>query len=434
MKIKVFCLSLSMLILLVSGNAQFTRNQKEEIVSEITNQLNKYYVFPETAKQLEIYLKQQLTAKLYDTVNSGKIFAELLTLDLQKIAHDKHLHVNYVDTILPKEDNTPSEMPESQKKEYARWLLRENYGIRKLEVLPGNIGYIDFKWFCGPEYGGNTYAAAMNYLNHTDALIIDLRNSNGAMSMYAIPFLSSYFFEVPTHLNDFYWREKNETMQTWTQQVVPGNKYLNKPIYMLISGKTFSGAEEFAYDLKNLKRAILIGETTGGGANGGGTIRVSDHFEIFIPSGRAINPITKTNWENVGVTPDSAIRSNKALYYVQNLILKKMIAESNETGRKMELAQILTELQQHAPTYKKMNFSLEGFETAKEVYVAGSFNNWSPTADKLKRNGNAWTITTEGEPGEIFYKFIVDGKWILDPKNKQTKSDGPNINSFIMLQ
>ena len=174
----------------------------------------------------------------------------------------------------------------------------------------------------------------MNYMAHTDALIIDLRNSNGAMSMHAIPFICSYFFETPTHLNDFYWREKEETIQTWTQTIVPGKKYLHKPIYIVTSGKTFSGAEEFAYDLKNLKRATLIGETTRGGANGGGTVRISDHFEIFIPSGRAINPITKTNWEGVGVVPDSVIKSNRALYFANILALQQLIDNRTDKSKR----------------------------------------------------------------------------------------------------
>ena len=133
----------------------------------------------------------------------------------------------------------------------------------------GNIGYIDFKFLCGTEYAGDFYAAMMNYINHTDALIIDFRKCGGAMSDNVISFLCSYFFADKTHLNDLYWRERNFTQQTWTQVVVPGKKYLNKPIYVLTSGGTFSGAEEMAYDLKNLKRATIIGEVTGGGANPG---------------------------------------------------------------------------------------------------------------------------------------------------------------------
>jgi retinol-binding protein 3 len=300
--------------------------------------------------------------------------------------------------------------------------------------LPGNIGYIDFKWLCGPEYAGDTYAAAMNYLSHTDALIIDLRNSNGAMSMYAIPFICSYFFEEATHLNDFYWRETNQTIQTWTQAVVPGRKFLNKPIYILTSGKTFSGAEEFAYDLKNLKRATLIGEITGGGANGGGSVRISDHFEIFIPNGRAINPITKTNWEGIGVTPDTAIKSNRALYFAQTTALQQLLDKSNDNMYKMQLGQLLQQLKLNPPAFKSITFSLAGFDNAKEVYVAGNFNNWSPKTDKLERKGTIWITDAEALPGEITYKFIVDGQWILDPGNKTTKQDGMHTNSVRMLE
>jgi retinol-binding protein 3 len=428
MKKKIYLL-LMCFTAVVSVNAQLTEKQKKEVVDSIMVKLNKYYVFPEVAKQLEIHLPKKLAKAPYNTVSNETLFADLLTADLQKLSNDKHLHVNFSAAVLPKENTNPSAMPESQKAQYAKWLLSENYGIKKLEVLPGNIGYIDFKWFCGPEYSGDTYAAAMNYLNHTDAMIIDLRSSNGAMSLQAIPFICSYFFAESTHLCDFYWREKNETIQTWTQTVVPGNKYLNKPVYILTSGKTFSGAEELAYDLKHLKRAVLIGEATGGGANGGGTIRLSDHFEIFIPSGRAINPITKTNWEGTGVQPDSMIKSNRALYFAQTVILKNSIAETKDLMKRIELSRLLSQLQKNPPAFKKITFALAGFENAKEVYVAGSFNNWSPTSDKLQRKGTIWITDAEAEPGEITYKFIVDGRWIVDPGNKETKTDGQNTNS-----
>jgi Peptidase family S41/N-terminal domain of Peptidase_S41 in eukaryotic IRBP/Glycogen recognition site of AMP-activated protein kinase len=413
----------------ISLKAQLTYLKRTEVIDSVIAKLNRYYIFPEMAKQMGTHLRKQLVDKKYETVSSESVFADILTAELQKISNDKHLHISFSATILHKQNTNPSEMPESQKEQYAKWLLLENYGIKKLEVLPGNIGYIDFKWFCGTEYSGNTYAAALNYLNHTEALIIDLRGSNGAMSQNVIPFLCSYFFKESTHLSDFYWREKNETIQTWTQTVVPGEKYLNKPIYILTSGKTFSGAEELAYDLKQLKRAVLIGETTGGGANGGGTVRLTDHFEIFIPNGRAINPITKTNWEGTGVQPDSMIKSNKALYFAQTLILKNIIAATKDFMKKMELSRVLTQLQKNPPSFKQITFTFNGFENAKEVFVAGSFNYWSPKSDKLERKGDVWITSVEAEPGEITYKFIVDGRWILDPANKETKSDGQNTNS-----
>src|SRR5215203_2477633 len=127
----------------------------------------------------------------------------------------------------------------------------------------------------------------------------------------------------PVHLNDLYWREGNRTDEFWTKKEVAGKRYLNKDVYVLTSKRTFSGAEEFTYNLKNLKRATIIGETTGGGAHPGGGFRISEHFGMFVPTGRAISPITKTNWEGTGVTPDVAVPADEALHVARITALKK---------------------------------------------------------------------------------------------------------------
>ena len=116
------------------------------------------------------------------------------------------------------------------------------------------------------------------------------------------------------HLNDFYWRESDEMRQFWTSPHVQGRRYgKDKPVYVLTSHDTFSAAEEFTYNLKNLKRATIVGETTGGGAHPGGPRRINRHFAVWVPAGRAINPITKTNWEGTGIEPDVKVEGRLAL-------------------------------------------------------------------------------------------------------------------------
>jgi C-terminal processing protease CtpA/Prc len=165
----------------------------------------------------------------------------------------------------------------------------------------------------------------MNFLNGTDALIIDMR-SNGGGNPAMVALVCSYLFgPEPVHLNDLYWREGNRTDEFWTKKEVAGRRYLNKDVYVLTSKRTFSGAEEFTYNLKNLKRATIIGETTGGGAHPGGGFRISEHFGMFVPTGRAISPITKTNWEGTGVTPDVAVPADQALLVARLMALKKSV-------------------------------------------------------------------------------------------------------------
>lgn len=419
----------------VATSAQFSSKQKKETIDSVISVLEKNYVFPDVAKQLSVYLQAQLKSKAYDTISSGSVFADFVSADLRRVGNDRHLRLQYFDNVLPPQVTDPLELSPEDRKGYTQWLIAENYGITSLQVLPGNIGYVDFKWFCGPEFAGETYAAMMDYLAHTDALIIDLRNSQGAMSTEVIPFLSSYFFEKPVHLNDYYWRKGNRTIQAWTYSMVPGKKYLNKPVYILTSGKTFSGAEELAYNFKNLKRATLIGESTGGGANGGGTIRVNDHFNMFVPLGRSINPITNTNWEGVGVMPDTVIKSNRALHKARVSALEYLITQyKNDANWTGYLNSQLEEIKKSSPVFSRHTFALAGFEHAKEVYVAGSFNSWSAKSDKLQRKGTIWITDVEAEPGKHTYKFIVDGRWILDPNNPEKVKEGEYDNSVIIIK
>src|SRR5262249_36093703 len=194
--------------------------------------------------------------------------------------------------------------PEEQA-HFREFLRTSNCGFEKIERLPGNVGYLEFRQFAPPGICADTASAAMNFLANADAVIIDLRrNGGGDPAMVAL--ISSYLFDAePVHLNDLYFRPDNSTRQWWTLPYVPGKRLgSKKDVFVLTSKRTFSAAEEFTYNLKSLNRATIVGETTGGGAHPGGSRRINDHFAIWVPSGRAINPITKTNWEGTGVTPD----------------------------------------------------------------------------------------------------------------------------------
>ena len=156
-------------------------------------------------------------------------------------------------------------------------------------------------------------------------MIIDLRNCRGG-DPDTVAFISSYLFgEEPIHLNSLYWREEDITQHYWTLPHVPGRRFSDKPVYVLIGKDTFSGGEEFAYNIKTLRRATLVGEATGGGAHPGSAYRLHPHFEVFIPNGRAINPITGTNWEGTGVTPDVPAPQEQAFEVAYAMALKSII-------------------------------------------------------------------------------------------------------------
>jgi hypothetical protein len=290
--------------------------------------LDTFYVFPDVAKRMGDSLRARLTRKEYDNYANGITFARRLNDDLADIAHDKHLRVNYSARSLPPDEpraagappRAPS--PEDQARE-REFLERINCGFVKAEQLPGNVGYLKFNMFADVDQCATTASAAMTFLAGTRALIIDMRE-NGGGSPGMVAFVSSYLFDRRTHLNDLWTRRTGKTEEFWTRDTVPGRRFGGaKPIYVLTAARTFSGAEEFTYNLKTLKRATIVGETTGGGAHPVAGHRIDEHFMIGVPFARAINPITRTNWEGVGVKPDIIVPANDALATAQKLLSEK---------------------------------------------------------------------------------------------------------------
>jgi hypothetical protein len=307
-----------------------TRTSKD-VIEGLLKELKAAYVFPETAAKMEADLRKRLDKNEYGEIKSARKLAEVLTEHLQAVSKDKHLRVFYsYDPIPepPKKDARPAHDKDHEMRERMRQRARSvNFGFERAERLDGNVGYLDLRMFAPAELGGETAAAAMNLLGDTDALIIDVRkNGGGSPSMVAL--VCSYLFgPEPVHLNDLYFRPEDSTHQWWTLPHVPGKRYEGKPVFVLTSKRTFSAAEEFTYNLKSLKRATIVGETTGGGAHPGGMRKVHEHFGVFVPSGRAINPITKTNWEGTGVTPDISVPADRALPTAHLAALRKIAAD-----------------------------------------------------------------------------------------------------------
>jgi hypothetical protein len=279
---------------------------RARVIEGAINKLIEFYVFSDVAKKMADALRSGEKRGAYDALVDGDSFASALTRDLQSVSHDRHLRVGYNPA-----GEQAGRSPESEAA-VRKFFEKENCGFETVGHLSPNIGYVKFRFFADPDICAATASAAMNLVAGSDALILDLReNGGGQPSMIA--FISSYLFAEPTHLNDLYNRKENTTTQYWTMPYVPGRKFLGKPVFVLTSHHTFSGAEEFSYNLKNLKRATLIGETTGGGAHPTGPQAIDDRFTIYVPFARAINPITKTNWEGVGVEPDVKVPAEDAL-------------------------------------------------------------------------------------------------------------------------
>jgi CubicO group peptidase (beta-lactamase class C family) len=300
--------------LFAAGFAQATQSSaidaatRQQVIQGAIKALNDAYVFPETAKKMEQAIRDRAGRKEYDEITDGRTLANRLTQHLQEVSKDKHLRVIFNDGSSPFFTQQMAD-PATRREMSAK----RNFSFEKVERLNGNVGYVDLRGFEPPDLAGETATAAMNFLANTDALIFDLRQ-NGGGDPAMVAFLCSYFFNERTHLNDIYSRPDNHTQSFWTRETVPGKRYgADKPVFVLTSNRTFSGAEEFSYNLKNLKRATIIGETTGGGAHPVRPQRMGKDFLITVPFARSINPITKTNWEGTGVTPDIDLPAPQAL-------------------------------------------------------------------------------------------------------------------------
>jgi len=307
--------------------------EREQVVKAAIAEMNKRYVFEDKAKEVDAALTARLKANDYAAFDDAVKFAMRVTEDVQSVTKDKHIRLRFSLDPLPErvESQAPTEAEIIAEKRDA---ARRNFGVERVERLPLNVGYIDLRGFEPADWAGDAISAAMNLVANTEALIIDLRK-NGGGDPATVALMTSYLLDERTHLNSFYYRDANRTEQYWSTDWVPGKRFGGKrPVYVLTSNRTFSGAEEFSYNLKNLKRGTIIGETTGGGAHPGESSRLTAHFTMFVPNGRAINPISKTNWEGVGVIPDVKVDAQDALRVAQLMALRKL-AETEKDPRRL---------------------------------------------------------------------------------------------------
>lgn len=268
------------------------------------------YVFADKAVAMAARLRDARAAGEYAEITSGHVLAHRLAEDLFAVTRDKHLDVIYQATPPePPRPPTPEELARLEQR-----AQHDNHGMPIAELREGNIGYLKVIGFLPSELAADAISTTMSSLADADALVIDLRE-NGGGSPDGVAFMTSYLFgETRVHLNDLYSRRLDHTESFFTSPDAPGRRFgPDKPVYVLTSARTFSAAEEFAYNLQAQQRATIVGEVTGGGAHPIEPILIADHWTLLLPTSRAINPITKTNWEGVGVQPDIAVPADRAL-------------------------------------------------------------------------------------------------------------------------
>lgn len=290
------------------------------------------YIYPSVAAKTVEALRQNTPR--YERLTDTKAFVAALNRDLYASTHDKHVHVLY--PYDADEANGERHRTAAHQEEVA-----QNYGFINTDRLLGNVGYIDFQYFSSDSGVADAIESAMRFVAGTDALIIDIRG-NGGGNPVAAQIFEGYFFTRPKQMTSIILRNAQTGIETERQQytapIAPALLYLDKPIYLLTSKMTFSCAEQFAYDLQNLKRVTIVGERTAGGANPGRFDSLGDNFAIFMPDGRAYSNVTKTNWEDTGVTPDVPVAGKDALVQAYTLALRRVKASDKNPGVQGEIS------------------------------------------------------------------------------------------------
>jgi hypothetical protein len=280
--------------------------ERQRVLDRVIANIRQFYFDREIAQKTANVLVAHEKSGDYNAVTDAATFADLLTTQMRDASHDMHLMMEYSPDKIP--DGPPAETPE-QAARYLKFLEQNNCFFKKTEMLPHGIGYLKLDWFSDPTICRSTAVAAMASLNNAKAIIFDLRDNHGGDPASTV-MIAAYLFNHPEY---WYGPRSAPTEESWTRSPVPGNRLADKPVFVLTSASTWSGAEQFCYDLKMLKRATLVGETTRGGAHAGVFHRIDDHFGMGIPEEKAINPFGKADWEGVGVEPDVKVKAAMAL-------------------------------------------------------------------------------------------------------------------------
>lgn len=362
---------------------------RDGIVEKIRGLLEEKYVIPERAKKYAEEFRKQNRSGSYDTLKDASGFVDRVTQDLQAITGDKHIRLRRI------EPSDIGEKIESALHHPVRLFIlrnKENAGFFKLEWIDGKIGYLDIRRFYSPPESKDLFVAAMRFLANANAIIIDLRENQGG-STDILPYLFRYFIDYPAQLTGNYVREEDFLQESWISKDVEGKLLTTVPLFLLTSQKTFSAAEWFAYDMKVRKRATIVGEPTGGGAHSVDLFKIDDQFEIYIPTSRAVNPITGGNWEGTGVIPDVPVLSGTALD--KAIELAKPAAEKYWQEKEKSLTAAVNEMQAQ-------------LEIAERLFLEGKKEAAQAVLDSVFRIGDKQGLINEFFANVLAYNYTSD--------------------------
>jgi retinol-binding protein 3 len=347
---------------------------RQRLIENIIRELHAKYVAPEKVKGIETDLRTKLQSGAYDKLTTPNQFASAVTSDLRTASKDLHLFVTYdpvLETRLIAAPTTPNfelqELPPTP--DQLAQLREANYNFRKLEIMSGNVGYLDLRTFVDLNLSKETAIAAMNFLANADAVVIDLRNNPGGFINLEI-FLISYFYGFdPVELLSRYHREGNVTMRDWTLREVPGKRLQHTDLYVLTSRATGSAGEGFSFILQQRRRAKIIGEKTSGAGYGNKETPIGNGFVFYISTFRQFDPRTGRGWQEVGVEPDIAVPADRALSVAHLEVVKTLAGNATDAARKQRLRWLAAILQLDAHGAKQLAASL--LDSYKGKYDGG---------------------------------------------------------------
>ncbi len=285
-------------------------------------------------------LRGKLRAGRYRGLD-GTGLAAALTEDLRATGRDQHLTVNHDPRSAadrspavspPPEPSRPAprEAPARAKAIFAPL----NYGLTRVEILPGNIGLLQIDTFAPLyEVTRQRYGAAMAMLADTFGLVLDLRANGGGTSDSPAHLISYFFDREPFVLNRMEWRRIPAEEVRTSRDLAGPNYGEQRPVVAAIGPKTFSAAEATAYDLQVFKRGVVVGEPSRGGANPGDFFNLGQGFEAFVPQGRAVSPVTGGNWEGGGVKPDLAAAAALAVGVAHRAAIEAALKQTEDPDR-----------------------------------------------------------------------------------------------------
>ena len=321
---------------------------RHDVVAKLSDALRNNYVFPDVGAKAADKITASLAAGDYDGLSDPNSFAARLSADVAAVAHDKHLRITTMGGPPPSGHGPAGDMP------------RSDAGVVRADRLAGGVGYIEVIGFPPLPAFKPAIDKAMLALKGSRALIIDDRR-NGGGSPDAVDYFVSFLVPPnrPMEISDIVAREpktNNFKRQRFSSQPTPVS-FAKIPVYVLTSQNTFSGGEEFAYDVQTHKLGSIVGEVTGGGANPTGPVDLGHGFMASIPWGRSENPITRTNWEGRGVQPDVPVAAQDAL----KVALQKL-------GQKPATQIASASLRQ---VFAPRSTPLPGSEAAARQFIAG---------------------------------------------------------------